>query len=151
MSGARAVRLATLATCLALAACGDPGLAGSWEVVDFKRPGISAMGDAEASLWLGRTLEVTDSTAAMAGDLCAVARITRESLAVRSVEMAFNVMAGDLGIAKERVDLLEIECARGDLGAGKRLIQLAPDSMMTYWDGVFFVLARRRGPPRGEG
>jgi hypothetical protein len=142
-----ALRIAALAACVGATACADPKLDGTWEVVEFKRPGISAMGDLDAALWLGRTLVVTDSTATMAGERCAVARVTRETLPVRSIEMGFNVMAGDLGIAKERTDLLEIECARGDLGAGKRLIRLAPDTLMTWWDGVFFVLARRRGPP----
>ena len=114
--------------------------------MDFRRPGISVMGDAEASLWLGQTLEITDSTATMGQDVCAIERVTRETLPVRSIEMGFDAMPGDLGIARERVDLLEVECAHGDLGPGKHLVRIARDSMMTWWDGVFFVLARRRGP-----
>ena len=143
----RARWAALAAMALSLSAC-EPDLTGRWEVVDFRRPGISAMGDQEAALWLGQTLEVTDSTATMGDHACTLADVTRETLPVRSVEMGFNVLAGDLGIAKERVDLYELVCIDGDLTAGSQLIRLARDSALTYWDGVFFLMVRREA---GEG
>lgn len=139
---------ALAAVTLSLSAC-EPPLEGTWEIVAFRRPGISAMGDQEASLWLGRTLVVTDSTATMGADTCAVADVTRETLPVRSIEMGFNAMPGDLGIAKERVDLFEIVCGQGFLTAGQQIIRLARDSVLTPWDGVFFLMVRRAGDGSG--
>ena len=140
-------RRAALAAGLALllAGCGDGAYRGRWEVVGFRRPQLSVLGDPEAQFWLGAPFELTAERATVGSDTCEVAKAQRQTLSVFDVEMAYNLGKGELGVAGPDVEELDIECRAGDLPWGTTLIKVAPDSLYAPWSGIFLVLQRQRG------
>lgn len=140
-------RAAVAAAAVALTAgcVGDQSYRGEWEVVGYKRPQLSVLGDPEAQLWLGTTYDLTSRQAIVAGDSCEVAKAQRQTLSVFNVEMAFNLTKGELGIDEPDVEMLDIQCSAGGLPWGEHLIRLAPDSLYAPWQGIFLLLQRKRG------
>jgi hypothetical protein len=124
-------------------ACGDASYRGSWEVVGYKRPAVSVLGDIEARGPLGVTLEVGKEAATLAGDSCVIGSAQRQTLTVRNLEMAFDLSRGELGIPQESVEMMDLQCTTGQLEFGQQLIRIAPDSVLTPWRGVFLVLEKR--------
>ena len=143
MARRRALTLA-LACALAAAACGEGGYRGSWEVVGYRRPAVSIIGDLEAQTMLGATLELTRETATTGDQVCTIAEDQRQTLGVRSIEMAYDLARGELGLEEENVEMFSIECAEGGVEFGKELIRVGRDSLLTPWDGIFLLLEKRR-------
>jgi hypothetical protein len=135
----------TALTCALLAsACGDASLRGSWAVVGYKRPVVSALGDLEAQMRLGDTLHVSASEATLGDRTCVIDGTARQSLAVRDLEMAYDLSRGELGLTQERVEVVDLECGEGGLDYGEQLIRVGRDSLLTPWDGIFLLLEKAR-------
>jgi hypothetical protein len=139
-----APRALLLACALACAACGDANYRGKWEVVGYRRPTVSMLGELEAQTRLGDTLVVTKSTATLGPDTCAIEKAARQTLTVRNLEMAYDLTRGELGLPQESVELLDITCSEGQLEYGQQLIRVGADSLMAPWDGIFLILEKRR-------
>jgi hypothetical protein len=137
------VYAALLAASLGAAACGDASYRGSWEVVGYRRPAVSMLGDLEAQSTLGATLELTEATATLADDTCVIGEARRQTLAVRNLEMAYDVARGELGLPDEMVEMMDLVCTEGQLDFGQQLIKVGRDSLMTPWDGIFLILEKR--------
>jgi hypothetical protein len=140
---------ATLALLLALACagCGDQAYRGTWQVVGYKRPGMSPLGDPEAQLWAGTTYDLSADRAVVTGmvrgaDTCQVAKAQRQTLSVFDVEMTYDLTKGELGLGDRDVEQLDIQCKAGGLPWGEQLIRLSPDSLLTPWNGIFLVLGK---------
>jgi hypothetical protein len=138
------VRWAPFVGALLAAACADASLRGTWEVVGFKRASVSALGDLEAGMRLGDTLRLTAEAATLGEQTCVIAETVRQSLAVRELEMAYDLSRGELGLARERVEVVDLECSDGQLDYGQQLIRIGRDSLLTPWDGIFLLLEKRR-------
>jgi hypothetical protein len=139
----RAARVALLASVLCAAACGDSSYRGSWEVVGYKRPTVSMLGDLEARAVLGARLEVTEASATLGDDTCVIGDSQRQTLAVRDLEMAYDLTRGELGLEQEMVEMVDLQCSEGRLDFGQQLIRVGRDSLMTPWDGIFLLLEKR--------
>jgi hypothetical protein len=127
----------------AAAACSDSSYRGSWEVVDYRRPSVSMLGDLEAQAVLGAVLDVTASRATLGQDTCVIEETTRQTLAVRDLEMAYDLARGELGLTEEMVEMVDIRCGEGQLDFGQQLIRVGADSLMTPWGGIFLLLRKR--------
>jgi hypothetical protein len=136
-------RAAVLAGALVAAGCGDASPRGTWEVVGYRRPAVSALGDLEAGMRLGDTLRVTAETATLGDRTCVIAETARQSLAVRDLEMAYDLSRGELGLSQERVDVVDLACSEGQLEYGQQLIRIGRDSLLTPWAGIFLLLEKR--------
>ena len=136
-------RVALIACALLAAGCGDASYRGSWEVVGYKRPTVSALGNLEANTMLGTALAVTASTATVGQDTCVIGDAKRQTLAVRDLEMAYDLSSGELGLPQEMVEMLDLECSEGKLEFGQQLIRVGRDTLMTPWGGIFLLLAKR--------
>ena len=139
----RALRGTAVGLVLLAVACGDSTYRGRWEVVGYKRPTISPLGDLEAQVALGRTLEVTKSTATQGEDTCAIREAQRQTLATRDLEMAYDLSRGELGLSQEMVEMVDIVCSEGRLDFGQQLIRIGADSLMAPWEGIFLILEKR--------
>jgi hypothetical protein len=124
-------------------ACGDASVRGTWEVVGFRRAAVSALGDLEAGMRLGDTLRVTADAATLGEQTCVIAETARQSLAVRELEMAYDLSRGELGLAQERVEVVDLECSDGRLDYGEQLVRIGRDSLLTPWAGIFLLLEKR--------
>jgi hypothetical protein len=132
-----------------VAACGDQAYRGSWEVVGYKRPSMSPLGDPEAQLWAGTKYDLSADRAIVTGlvrgaDTCEVGKAQRQTLSVFDVEMTYDLTKGELGLGNPDVDLLDIQCKAGGLPWGQNLIRVSPDSLLAPWNGIFLVLGRPR-------
>jgi hypothetical protein len=127
----------------AASGCGDASYRGSWEVVGYERPAVSIIGDLEAQHALGVTFELSKDSAAVGGLGCPIGELRRQTLSVRSVEMAYDLARGELGLPQETVEMVDVTCTEGELDFGQQLIRIAPDSLLTPWRGIFLVLAKR--------
>jgi hypothetical protein len=148
--------VALLLACLSAGACRDAGeapapevpldLTGSWTIVGHHLPGVSAMSEADAARWRGRTLRLGEAAAAGGGDPCASPSYTtrivpRDSLLTTEYRLTSDKLSR-AGLA-ERVTVLDVSCAGEPWPAmGGRLIGIGADRALAPWDGVFFELAR---------
>jgi hypothetical protein len=140
-------RTLVLLAALACAACGDQAYRGTWQVVGYKRPQMSPLGDPEAQLWMGTTYDLAADRAVVTGvargaDTCQVAKAQRQTLSAFDVEMTYDLTRGELGLGDRDLELLDLECKAGGLPWGEQLIRVGPDSLLTPWNGVFLVLGK---------
>lgn len=121
-------------------------LTGIWTVVGHHIPGISAMSDADAAAWHGRTVRLTAAQAISGGNHCDKPTYTPRSVAKDSfLGREFNLLPGSLTplASLERIALLEVSCGGARWAAlGGRLLEIDADHALAPWDGVFFELAR---------
>lgn len=123
-------------------------LRGIWTVVGHHIPGISAMSDAEATAWHGRTVRLTATRTISVGNHCDGP--TYESRTVERdgfLGREYNLPPGSLTplASLERVALLEVSCGGTPwMAMGGRLIGIDADHALAPWDGAFFELERDR-------
>lgn len=118
-----------------------------WVVVGHHAPGISAMTDAEAAQWHGRSIDLGPDLAFVGTDSCDHPMYASRRAPADSVLMAFQIAPGSLGPTLPPgaiVTLTEVTCA-GETwySAGALLIKTSPTHAFTPWEGVFFELEKR--------
>lgn len=154
------MRRVVCAAVLALLACADPKQdapassssiptpdpAGRWVIVSHRIPGLSAMGDAAASAWHGRVVEITHERAISQRDTCEGIAFGHETRpAARFLGEGYHIAPFTLGIEDSLVTATWISCRGSNWTApGGVLIWTHPDSVYAPWDGVFFRMARSR-------
>ncbi len=126
----------------------SPDLTGIWTVVGHRIPGVSAMSDAEATTWHGRSVRLTETQAISGGSHCDPPTYVTRTVARDSfLATDFNLLPGSLTplASLERLTLLEVSCG-GALWAamGGRVIEVDANRALSPWDGVFFELERDR-------
>jgi len=130
--------------------CGD-GRAdplGEWTVVSHRFPGISAMSEAEASAWHGRTIHFAPTHASSGADTCRQPAYRHRPVPADSFLSAdFGILRARLGPTDSipsRLELTEIACGGTEWTAlGGRLLWLDQERAYSVWDGVFFELRRK--------
>jgi len=123
-----------------------PGLAGIWTVVGHHIPGISAMSDAEARAWHGRTLRLTAAEAISADTHCDAPNfVARPAPRDRFLGAEYHLPPGALPAlaSVDPISVLDVSCEGSAWAAmGGRLIGIDADRALAPWDGVFFELVR---------
>ena len=137
---------ATEAPAVTGAVASSSDLTGIWTVVNHHIPGISAMSDADAKAWQGRTVRLTTKQAISPESHCDEPAYTTDSVAKdRFLGSQFNLPPGSLTplASLERITVLEVFCGREHWAAmGGRMIQIDKERVLAFWNGVFFELAR---------
>ena len=122
---------------------------GEWVVVGHRLPGVSAMSDAEAAAWHGRTIRF-GARAALSGDETCAQPVYKEKeiLADQYLSSQYHVRASTLGLeSSQTVRLTEVYCGDQPWATlGGVLLRVAPDRGFAVWDGVFLELQ-----PAGSG
>lgn len=127
----------------------DPDRTGIWTVAAHHIPGVSAMSEADARAWHGRTMRLTTDQALSDGSRCdGPTYTTRTVPADGYLGGEYNLPAGALEplASREALNLLEVSCDEGARWAamGGLLIEVDDDRVLAPWDGVFFELERDR-------
>lgn len=123
----------------------NPAL-GTWTVVGFRMPGISAMSEADAQAWKGRTVVLTATRATSGTDSCSTPQYHTRSVPTDSLlEVDFRTTAAALGLSPGgTLDVTQVSCSGSPWAApGSILLHSGPTRAFTTWDGVFFELERR--------
>lgn len=122
-------------------------LTGNWTVVGHRMPGVSAMGDAEASGWHGRKLRLTGSEALTSGGRCGDPAYRGRRVSLDSLAASFGVRPANLDFTGSPADVAILEVSCGDqpwAAMGHLLIESDGERAFAPWDGVFFELERDR-------
>lgn len=117
---------------------------GTWVVARHLIPGISAMTDAEAASWHGRSLTLTDTMAAGPDATCESPSYRESLVQSDSIRWSYRLAPGALPLRQPASTVLDVFCDGTSWTAfGSALIAIHPDTVLASWDGVFFVLGRR--------
>lgn len=123
-------------------------MTGIWTVIGHHIPGISAMSDADAKTWLGRTVRLTARQAiSPVGNCDDPAYTTEPVIKDRFLGTEFDLPPGSLTPLASLNDftVLQVFCGRKRWTSfGGRMIQIDKDRSLVFWNGVFFELARDR-------
>jgi hypothetical protein len=117
---------------------------GKWKVVNHVSPGISAMTEAQADKWIGKEALYEQTKATFETETCANARYTVKVVDADNYLLdGFKVDAKAIGIKPRKLQIIEVTCGSSDwIAPGSLLIVKSKDRLVTFWDGVFFELAR---------
>ena len=123
-----------------------PELTGIWTVIGHHIPGVSAMRNAEAMKWRGRTVRLTEKYATSGESHCdAPSYVAHSASRDRFLTAEYHLPPGALGIlaSQEQVSVLDVSCRGTSWNAmGGRLIGVDANRVLAPWDGVFFELTR---------
>ncbi len=123
-------------------------MTGIWTVIGHHIPGISAMSDADAKTWLGRTVRLTArQSISPVGNCDDPAYTTEPVIKDRFLGTEFNLPPGSLAPLASLKDLtvLQVFCGRERwTSMGGQMIRIDKDRSLVFWNGVFFELARDR-------
>jgi hypothetical protein len=123
---------------------------GTWAIVGYHMPGISAASVEEAESRDGETLVLTVSRAVASNDVCEAATYsTRSVTADEYLAGEYKLEPGSLKpvAGRERLRLVEIACdGMPWIGFGALLIEVDANRVLTPWDGVFYELERTAAP-----
>jgi hypothetical protein len=124
-------------------------LEGTWTVVAHHLPAASAMTEAEAQGWMGRTL-VLSATEVTSGDThCINATYSRRTVdRDEFLSTAFHLSPGTLDRLQmvNPITVTSVLCGGQTMEAmGGVIIEVDAAHILTPWNGVFFELARAPG------
>lgn len=143
--------VATLVSAIAVWGCAstqDPtDLRGTWTVTGHLIPGISAMSEAEASAWRGKTLQLGEALAISNETRCETPRYSTEAVLTSQLLADYKLPPGRL-LPLDSLDhatVLHVSCDGAPWGAmGGRVIGISAAEALAPWDGVLFTLVRVR-------
>lgn len=139
-------RIITFIAVVALVACGSSGppepFHGEWKVTSVVTAATSAAPSAEASGRIGLVVSLEPGRARAGDHTCSGATYSRRSLSPETFSEAYRVTPQQLALSSDPIPLVDVTCASGDLQLGSTLVLKSDTSMLTMWDGVFYVLTR---------
>jgi len=136
-----------------LQGCGEQRPAtprGEWTVIGHRIPAISAMSEAEASAWHGRTASYSSGLAVFGSDTCRSPsyhsrQVRGDSLLTVDYRVAPGAFDLKPGVTIRRI---EVQCTGSAWTVpGGTLLEMPNGSLFTVWDGVFFELRRSAPSP----
>jgi len=139
------------ATCAAAAivlatACGPSGppepFHGDWKVSSVIAPGVSAQSPADAGRQVGTVVSLQAGRVRVGDRTCSGATYTRRALSVETFAEAYRVTPQQLSLSGDPIALVDVTCESGGLELGSTLVLKSDTTMLTMWDGVFYVLTR---------
>jgi len=123
---------------------------GDWTVADHHIPGVSAMSDADAAAWHGRTVHYASGFAVFGTDTCPSASYFSSDVrgdSLLAVDYRANPVALDVKPGAT-VTMFGIRCGGLPWPApGGVLLRTNSGRMYAVWDGVFFELRRATPQP----
>ena len=136
--------------CSILAICGctvpDSAIGGVWVVTGVRFAGDSAMSEGDATKWMGRSLSIGDVSMSLKGERLSGCRVSETEVeATRYFADGFKIRPAELGFTDPKVHIFEIHDAGGQLWvAPGATIMVGKKLVLTCWDGVFFVLQKKK-------
>jgi hypothetical protein len=104
---------------------------GDWKVTGASTPGRSAVSADAARGALGTPVR------------CSGPSYTRRWLAPATFTDAYGVEPTELSLSGQQIEFVDVTCETGTLNQGSTLIVRGDGTMLTVWDGAFYVLGRQ--------
>ena len=128
-------------------ACSSPGLwyQGSWQVVDVRFPGISAMDNQTAEHWFGEMLVYAPAQVHFQKVECFMPVYSQQTLSEAEFYRAYRVMPASLDIepGSEGVRILQVGCPDNWIEPPASFIDAGGARAYMLWDGAFFLLQKK--------
>ena len=116
---------------------------GDWKVTAASTPGPSAVATAIAQGAVGTLVQFSGRGASFGDARCDGPSYTRRWLAPATFTDAYGVDPAQLSLAGPQIEFVDVTCESGGLNQGGTLIVRADGTMLTVWDGAFYVLTRQ--------
>ena len=141
------MRRAAVTMLLLLAvACGPSAPAepffGSWRVTGASTPGVAAASSETAQGSAGTAVEFSARSASYGDNRCSGPSYTRRWLSPATFLEAYGVDPRQLSLSGQQIEFVDVTCESGALNQGSTLIVRDDGTMLTVWDGAFYVLGR---------
>lgn len=133
-----AVGLASLA--FALVAEGKAFAASQWQVASYVLGDKPAMSKAAAEAWLGKVVEIQETSLTFDDKTCQIRPSPQEVDAADYFATQFHAQSEKLGLRDRKAVVLYTEC---ELPGFDMLFPLADGRLMFHRDGVFFYLLQQ--------
>lgn len=115
---------------------------GEWEINEAQFPGITAMTDQEAAVWIGETIVYNKNIAHLVDEACH--NPTYESEYIYNDGLEFDSYTLEsLGLTEFPIEMISVSCDTGYRGLGSTLIIKNKNSGFTIWDGAFFLTTKK--------
>jgi hypothetical protein len=125
---------------------------GAWRVVSYRFGDGPSVGEREARVLLGKSATYGLRHAGFAAEACLSPAYVTTRMTEEQFYRAFRTSLRSIGISAGSAEVVEVSCqGRHWTSPGSLVIRLRGGRMLTVWDGVYFVLERRRGERRRPG
>lgn len=133
---------------ISVSACNENALPsafyGTWTIIEYKTPGISAMNPNEINAWMGNDIHYSKSTATLLAESCQSPTYTKKLISSQEFQTVFHFEPSLLNYTGEKIETINILCAdHGWITPGSSLIWLGREQLYLLWDGVFFRLQKQ--------
>lgn len=116
---------------------------GDWRVTGASTPGVSAVSPETAQGAVGTPAEFSARRASYGDSRCSGPSYTRRWLSPATFSEAYGIDPAQLSLSGQQIEFVDVTCESGALNQGGTLIIRADGTMLTAWDGAFYVLARQ--------
>ncbi|MGM0855861.1 MAG: hypothetical protein ACQEW0_02125 [Pseudomonadota bacterium] len=119
----------------------DQWYLGEWKIKEAHFPGITAMTEREAEMWIGENIIYSRNFANFNDEDCLdpvyeTTHIYNDGLKFDSYTLA------SLGLNDFPIEMINVICDAGNRGLGSNLIRKNNNSGFTFWDGAFFFTTK---------
>lgn len=116
---------------------------GDWKVTSALTPGVSAVAKEAAGRAVGTAASFSGRTVRYGDHRCDGPTYTRRWLAPATFTEAYRAAPVDLGLTGPQVEFVDITCTSGSLDRAATLMVRPDGTLLTMWDGAFYVLTRQ--------
>lgn len=129
-------------------------LQGQWQIMSYQVIGYPALTNAEADIWLDRTIHFTAHSAQLQAqanevlDTCHALDSTYKTVEAEAFFLiGYEVKPARLGVTAAEVEHITLTCQHDSwLRPGRTLIRLSKTQLLLYWEGIFFFLQQSTEP-----
>ena len=116
---------------------------GGWRVTGASTPGVSAVSPQTAQGGVGTPVEFAAGHASYGDNRCSGPSYTRRWLSPATFSEAYGTDPARLSLSGQQIEFVDVTCETGALNQGSTLIIRGDGTMLTAWDGAFYVLTRQ--------
>jgi len=131
-----------LVSCLGCASAPKLPVFGTWRIMSYASPGVSAASPVQTLSWVGTSATFEPDDARFAGHRCWAPTYTAVTVSAADFQQQYKVAAASAGITGDQVTVYKLDCAYNWEGPTNTLIVKSPTALLAPWNGAFFELVK---------
>jgi len=131
-----------LVSCVSCASAPKLPVFGSWRIMSYVSPGVSASSPVQTLSWVGTSATFARDDARFAGQRCSSPTYTAATLSAADFQTQYKVSAASAGITGDQVTVYKLDCSYDWAGPTNALIVKSPTALLAPWNGAFFELVK---------
>ncbi|HUR35555.1 MAG TPA: hypothetical protein VM032_17250 [Vicinamibacterales bacterium] len=137
-----ALAIVSLLSCVSCASAPKLPVFGTWRIMSYASPGVSAAAPVQTLAWVGASASFSAVDARFAGQHCSSPTYTPATLSAADFQQQYKVAPSSAGISGDQVTVFKLDCGYDWHGPTNALIVKSPTSLLTPWNGAFFELVK---------